>query len=233
MVLEKIRVYIISKTSIKKASIENDNFINDDKFEKITKNKEFKEKASELLTFIENKTNTLDNSNPTIIQKIYNDSLYRSDYVFIVNKNTYNIFKIIENYYGQNDINYNTVIEKDFNNFVTYLNEAINNLDENFKTKQNDMIKDEIDKKNRNYTNLIEHINETKTNLKKIDNTYKELINRLNINNKDILKDFNNLKTDISKDIGKATTKINDIKEKENPAFSKEITNKVNEELRL
>jgi hypothetical protein len=214
--------YIISKTSITtKTSIKQESI-------KITKKKEFQEKANELLNFIEDKKNILD----TKIKNPIDSDLYKSDYVFIITKNKYNIFKIIDNSIGH-EINYNTVIEKDFNNFVTYLNGAIENLDANFKTKQKDMIEDEINMNNRNYEKLIDHIIKT-SNLKNIISDYKDddSFKRLK-NNKEILNNLKELIIIINKDIENAITEINKIKMNEESKILNKITDKVNEELGL
>jgi hypothetical protein len=214
MVLEN-GFYKISKTSIEQNNIE------------IKKKREFGEKASELLNFIKDIKNKLDNN----IQKPDVRGIYGYAYVFIITKNKYNIFEIIDNSIGH-EINYNTVIEKDFNNFVTYLNGAIENLDANFKTKQKDMIEDEINMNNRNYEILIEHIKKT-SNLKNIISDYKDddSFKRLK-NNRDILNNLKEL-TIINKDIETAITEINKIKMNEKSKFLNKITDKVNTELGL
>jgi hypothetical protein len=193
----------------------------------IKKKREFGEKASELLIFIKDTKNILDIN----IQKPVVREIYGYAYVFIITKNKYNIFKIIDNSIGH-EINYNTVIEKDFNNFVTYLNDAIENLDANFKTKQKDMIEYEINMNNRNYEKLIDHIKKT-SNLKNINSDYKDddFFKRLK-NNKEILNNLKEL-TIINKDIENAITEINKIKMNEKSKFLNKITDKVNTELGL
>ena len=234
MVLEN-EIYIISKTSIKTAKT-NNNFIQDEDYTRITKKEEFRNKANELLNFIKNNNNTLDNT----IEKHNHVNLYGYDYVFVIKKekkekNKYNILKIIDNVY-ENKYNYfGTQSENNVNDFENFLQEAIKNqnLEKNFKEKREDEIKDKIDTNDGNYRKINDHIKKTKTDLEKIDNTYTELINHLKKNNKDILNDFNKLKTDISKDIEEAIKKINNIKKKEDTNFLEKITNEVNEELGL
>ena len=226
MVLEN-NIYIISKTSIKTAKT-NNNFIQYNKFTKITKKEEFKSKANELIKFI--KQNTLKTDNTEIIKKIYNGSLYGYDYVFVIKKEynffkkkEYNIYKINYKSYGH-EIKYETVIENNVNDFENFLQEAIKNLEKNFTEKREYEIKDKIDINDGNYRKINDHIEKTKTDLEEIDNTYKYLINRLNINNRVILNDFNILKKDISKDIEEAIKKINNIKKKEDTNFLEKIT---------
>ena len=223
MVLEN-EIYIISKTSIKTAKT-NNNFIQDKDYTRITTKKEFKDKAKELINFIEDKNNKFKTDNTEIIKKIYNDSLDGSDYVFIViEKKNIILYKINDISHGH-EINYETVIVKDSNKFLNFLIAAIQYLDDNFETKKNKIIQQRNQSHERDYKLLKEPINKTKTGLEEIH------INRLN--NKDILNDFNKLKTDISKDIEEAIKKINNIKKKEDTNFLEKITNEVNEELGL